>query len=332
MDGYTHKNGLLKKENYFNGAWCVYIHIFPKSITGHDYDKYYVGITSQGVSRRWRPDGSGYNNQKYMRNAIKKYGWDNIQHEVIADNLTFEEANGLEQTLIKQLDCFGKYGYNRSDGNDEIGVKVDLSGGKFGRLTVLKRDSDKEGHYWICQCGCGNICSVSKDVLMYNENCACEKCTKEHRNKLIMEQAKYRDKNTQIYELWRKIRRRSTHPNENDNDRFYIDPNWVNDFLFFQNWCLENGFVNGWHLVLKDKSLGYNPDNCIWLDPQKKTEYKTQYRAKKYEYDGLTMTTREWAEYLKIPYKTFKKRLSKMPLDKAITTPYHPRKGGGLNE
>lgn len=326
MDNYTHKNELLKEDDYFNGTWCVYIHIFPKSLTGYDYDKYYVGITSQGILRRWRPDGSGYNNQKYMRNAIKKYGWNNIYHEVIADNLTFEEANGLEQTLIKELCCFGKYGYNRSDGDDEIGVKVNLSDRKFGHLTVLKRDADKEGNYWICQCDCGNICSVSKDVLMYNINCACEECTKEHRNKLMREQSKYGDKNIQIYELWRKIRRRSKHPHANDTDQFYIDPKWINDFIFFQNWCFENGFVQGYHLILKDKSRGYNSDNCIWTNPQKKNNYKTQYRTKKYEYNGLIMDSKGWADYLKIPYTIFKKRLTTMSLDKAITTPYQPRK------
>lgn len=39
----------------------------------------------------------------------------------------------------------------------------DLTGRRFGYLTVLKKDEKRSGEkiYWICQCDCGNICSVS---------------------------------------------------------------------------------------------------------------------------------------------------------------------------
>lgn len=39
---------------------------------------------------------------------------------------------------------------------------IDLTGQKFGRWTVLKRDTEgkfKDAH-WICQCECGTIRSV----------------------------------------------------------------------------------------------------------------------------------------------------------------------------
>lgn len=41
----------------------------------------------------------------------------------------------------------------------------DMTGQRFGKLTVLRRDESKpKGHghkiYWICQCDCGNITSV----------------------------------------------------------------------------------------------------------------------------------------------------------------------------
>ena len=34
----------------------------------------------------------------------------------------------------------------------------DLIGQRFGKLTVLKRDTDKKSKsaYWICQCDCGS--------------------------------------------------------------------------------------------------------------------------------------------------------------------------------
>ena len=47
---------------------------------------------------------------------------------------------------------------------------IDITGQKFGRLTVLHRDESKpKGHgkkvYWVCQCDCGNIKSVTGDNL-----------------------------------------------------------------------------------------------------------------------------------------------------------------------
>lgn len=105
-------------DNRENNIWTVYIHIVPKSISGYDYDKYYVGITSKPVNKRWENNGRGYHNQIFYR-AIKKYGWNNIEHYIIAEHLTEYEAQKFEETLIKILNCNinkGKYGYNSCDG------------------------------------------------------------------------------------------------------------------------------------------------------------------------------------------------------------------------
>ena len=35
---------------------------------------------------------------------------------------------------------------------------VDLTGQRFGKLTVLKKAPSRNGKvYWLCQCDCGNI-------------------------------------------------------------------------------------------------------------------------------------------------------------------------------
>lgn len=89
--------------------FTVYIHIFPNG-------KVYIGITKQKVNLRWR-GGSGYRSQPLMQNAIQKYGWENIKHEIIADGLTQEEACQIEIDLIKQYDSTNREkGYNISFG------------------------------------------------------------------------------------------------------------------------------------------------------------------------------------------------------------------------
>lgn len=40
-----------------------------------------------------------------------------------------------------------------------MGQKIDMTGQKYGRLTVLHEDTDFKGK-WVCQCDCGNIVSI----------------------------------------------------------------------------------------------------------------------------------------------------------------------------
>jgi len=50
-----------------------------------------------------------------------------------------------------------------------------LVGKKVGRLTVLRRDEEKKGHYYICKCDCGNSSSVRHDTLKKGiiKSCGC---------------------------------------------------------------------------------------------------------------------------------------------------------------
>lgn len=83
----------------------VYMHIAPNN-------KKYVGITQQKLYKRWQ-NGSAYHHNKHFTNAILKYGWDNFEHIVIAENLNKEDACKLEQKLIKKYKTNNrKYGYN----------------------------------------------------------------------------------------------------------------------------------------------------------------------------------------------------------------------------
>lgn len=100
---------LVKQALEEERCWTVYIHISPSN-------KLYVGITSQTVDNRWK-NGYGYKDQPFYR-AIEKYGWENFQHEIIASNLTEDEANAFEIALIRELDTLMKNGkgYNTTEG------------------------------------------------------------------------------------------------------------------------------------------------------------------------------------------------------------------------
>lgn len=96
--------------------YYVYIHTLPNN-------KVYIGITHQNCNRRWRNNGKGYRNNKYFYNAINKYRWENIKHEILFENLTKEEAEQKEIELIKQYKSNNKkYGYNIANGGNCLGT------------------------------------------------------------------------------------------------------------------------------------------------------------------------------------------------------------------
>ena len=119
----------------------VYMHIFPNN-------KVYIGITNQTTKRRWRK-GYGYKGQ-VVYDAILKYGWDNIKHLVLFDNLTQNEAQKKEIQLIKLFNSTShKNGYNVLNGGykfNEASIKKLKQSGKRNVLTEEQLEKLKKSH------------------------------------------------------------------------------------------------------------------------------------------------------------------------------------------
>ena len=59
-----------------------------------------------------------------------------------------------------------------------MGKMIDLTGQRFGRLVVIKKDEDAvktRGAYWICKCDCGTEKSILSNALRYGltQSCGC---------------------------------------------------------------------------------------------------------------------------------------------------------------
>lgn len=108
---YRRKKELLKRINFFlnenqdlKETYIVYIHIFPNK-------KVYIGMTNN-VEERWK-NGLGYIANEKMFNDILLYGWNNIEHNIIEDNLSYKEAMKLENEKINEYKSYiEEYGYN----------------------------------------------------------------------------------------------------------------------------------------------------------------------------------------------------------------------------
>ncbi len=92
--------------------WCVYVH------TNKTNGKRYIGITSQKPEQRWM-NGHGYDEHLHMGRAIRKYGWDGFDHDILFTGLCAEEAYKIEKELIAKYKTRDeRYGYNMTDGGE----------------------------------------------------------------------------------------------------------------------------------------------------------------------------------------------------------------------
>lgn len=84
-------NDELKYYFNMNETYSVYKHITPNNMV-------YYGI-SNDVNKRWKNYGECYINTSLYK-YILKYGWDNIQHIVLFQDLTEKDARIIEGQLI----------------------------------------------------------------------------------------------------------------------------------------------------------------------------------------------------------------------------------------
>lgn len=92
--------------------YIVYKHTCPNG-------KCYIGLTGTSLEKRSGHNGYNYCKNTFFYRAILKYGWDNIRHEILFDNLTKEQAEQREIEMIAKFKSNQKeFGYNISIGGE----------------------------------------------------------------------------------------------------------------------------------------------------------------------------------------------------------------------
>lgn len=132
-------------------AYKVYKHTSPNG-------KVYIGITCRNVNERWGANGNGYKKNNHFYNAIKKYGWNNIKHEILYDGLSKAEACNKEIELISMYNSTDEnHGYNNSTGGESgaSGRKVSEETRNIisEKLTGIKRTKEQRENNSISHIG-----------------------------------------------------------------------------------------------------------------------------------------------------------------------------------
>ena len=157
--------------------WTVYRHTTPNGKT-------YIGITHQKPEARWA-NGGGYKSNTHFYNAIQKYGWGNIRHEIVHVVPTQEQAEKLERELILRHKSYDRnFGYNKALGGHalseesrrkigrtrkERGIKPHNTGKHWPDETKKKiSEANKGRHYTIREEGRRNIAKAKMGKLNPN--------------------------------------------------------------------------------------------------------------------------------------------------------------------
>ena len=200
---------------------------------------------------------------------------------------------------------------------------LDITGKRFGRLTVLNREgSNLEGRaMWKCKCDCGSEKIILGKSLRVGLTKSCGCIVNELRN----ERTRNKYKGTKLHNSWRAMKGRCMDKN---NERYsnyggrgiVVCDEWRNSFENFRKWALENGYSYGLTIDRIDNDGNYEPNNCRWATSEEQANNKRDNHLIKCK--GETKTLIQWADSLNINYSTLFSRLSSgWSIEKAFTTP-----------
>lgn len=189
---------------------------------------------------------------------------------------------------------------------------ADLSGKKFGRLTVMKlceRFSD-EKVAWLCKCDCGNLKKVRATHLSSGliRSCGCLRKEGSHTTH-------GHSKHSRLYRIWGDMKTRCYNPNGTGYSRYggrgiQICDEWRNNFQSFYDWALANGYSDALSIDRKDVNGGYYPENCRWETKHVQSINKTNNLY--VTFHGKKITVSELAEQLNVSPYTLYSRLNKL--------------------
>lgn len=208
---------------------------------------------------------------------------------------------------------------------------IDLTGQRFGRLFVIRRDdSRKKAAYWLCRCDCGNEKVVQGCHLRSGATVSCGCFHME--NAFKSNWSTHGAYKTRLYTEWISMKGRC----HNKNNRRYsnyggrgikVCPEWRDSFEAFRDWALANGYQDDLTIERKDVNGDYCPENCCWAT--QKEQQNNRRNNHLLTYNGRTQTLTQWAAETGINEMALSARINKLhwSTERALTEPINnPKK------
>lgn len=219
---------------------------------------------------------------------------------------------------------------------------IDLTGQRFGMLTVLNRAEDyifksgRKERVWSCKCDCGNEVNVFGENLKKGNTTSCGCYRKE---KVKEEKTTHGLSDNNLYYAHSNMKSRCYNQNDKRFKNYggrgiIVCDEWLgaNGFINFYNWAISHGYSDGLTIDRIEVDGNYEPNNCRWVDLTTQENNRTNNHL--ITYNNETMTMAMWAEKLGINYKTLSNRINtqKWSIEKAFTTPIRKIKINNINK
>ena len=151
---------------------------------------------------------------------------------------------------------------------------IDLTGEKFGRLTVVRKTDERLNKkiVWECACDCGSTVKVRGGHLKSGHTTSCGCVVVEMASTMNKTHGKSRSR---LYVIHRNMISRCN----NTKSEFYkyyggrgvkVCDGW-RMFEPFYEWAIENGYRDGLTIDRVDVNSGYSPSNCEWVTKEENT-------------------------------------------------------------
>lgn len=201
-----------------------------------------------------------------------------------------------------------------------MSIKIDLTGQKYGKLTVLEIAVDEVGKKkkWLCKCDCGNKIIVYGSNLRSGHTKSCIQCGYDLMKAL---NTKHGHSNTPIYYVWNTMLSRCYRQSSNSFQNYggrgiKVCAEW-HDAKTFISWAIQNKYAPGMEIDRIDVDGDYCPENCRFIPRLENANNKTN--NKLIEYNGEKRTIAEWSRYFEVNYKNLSRNLKKgYSLEEAI--------------
>lgn len=200
-----------------------------------------------------------------------------------------------------------------------MGKVKDLTGQKFGRLTVIKQsgfgDKNKHGSRyakWLCKCDCGNYCERTTDILKKSRNdhsCGC--LAKEHLDDMAKANTTHGMTGSSLYGCYKGMmsrcyRPKDIHYNAYGKRGITVCKEWKNKPKAFIEWALANGYSDDLTIERIDVNGNYEPSNCTWIPMSEQYDNKRQNVT--IEWNGERHNATYWSRVFGIPATTIRWR------------------------
>lgn len=209
---------------------------------------------------------------------------------------------------------------------------IDLTGHKFGRLTVKGFSHSKNRKtYWHCQCECKNLIISRGDQIKSGITKSCGCYMKEVTQQLGYLRKKHGHSRSIEYDIWCHIIKRCEDENYCQYHHYggrgiTICEDWRKDFMSFFNHVGPRPSQK--HSIDRiDNSLGYQPGNVHWATASEQARNRRTNVLVTYNEQTKCLT--EWADITGINFRTLLHRKNKGWCDNCIITKPVAKKGEG---